>query len=499
MASVVQIMFPRTVFQEQRRPTQAKKKTCRPTSARKKKCRSTSAKRKRRPLSAGAQETKFQCPEKEIHSNSENMGCNLGKTLRPMRNHLNILPLSSDIRLPTLAGLFPKNSKLFSKKNLTSEQNYRHFIDPKKLSYAESPLTVRGYDAIITECLEGTLKTLSRPLEALQTTAGLRTMQEALQTAKCYGFSGPHVEKAKMLLQIRPVVLKEKPEDNAVEGDMLSPPRVEHDCLICYQKATHRISEKCNKDHFYCKSCISRYIATTVENGKYPQHCPACSFEQSEGGRITETTLTSLAALGIITREMQYRYLVGQHREAKTSADFFLCPRKGCHKFLCNKNKKLLRSWEEKTMDGHFCTAMTKWARYKPGICPCGEFVCMQCKISLDPSEMDSHKCIIEKTSTSMDPETAAVVRKISRPCPNCNLLVTKNGGCDYMICGTSSHGRILDALRNGGCGFQFSWQTMKAVRTYYTGYNGERRDELMTKEYLKDAKEFYLKMGKKF
>lgn len=31
------------------------------------------------------------------------------------------------------------------------------------------------------------------------------------------------------------------------------------------------------------------------------------------------------------------------------------------------------------------------------------------------------------------------------------------------MMCGTNAHGKVADALRNGGCAFIFDWATMTA------------------------------------
>ena len=43
-----------------------------------------------------------------------------------------------------------------------------------------------------------------------------------------------------------------------------------------------------------------------------------------------------------------------------------------------------------------------------------------------------------------------------------CNLFIEKNEGCQWMICGTAAHGKLADALRNGGCGIAFEWTKLK-------------------------------------
>ena len=43
------------------------------------------------------------------------------------------------------------------------------------------------------------------------------------------------------------------------------------------------------------------------------------------------------------------------------------------------------------------------------------------------------------------------------------------------MMCGTDAHGRILDALRNGGCGYQFDWNSLRGVDGGYIDEKGNQ------------------------
>ena len=56
------------------------------------------------------------------------------------------------------------------------------------------------------------------------------------------------------------------------------------------------------------------------------------------------------------------------------------------------------------------------------------------------------------------------------------------------MMCGTNSHGSILQAILNGGCGHQFFWSSLKPASTFYHGINGERRSGTISKEYRMQA-----------
>ena len=53
---------------------------------------------------------------------------------------------------------------------------------------------------------------------------------------------------------------------------------------------------------------------------------------------------------------------------------------------------------------------------------------------------------------------------------------VQKTEGCDIMMCGTNAHGKVRDALRNGGCALIFSWKNLKECNDGhgYTGMDGK-------------------------
>ena len=103
---------------------------------------------------------------------------------------------------------------------------------------------------------------------------------------------------------------------------------------------------------------------------------------------------------------------------------------------------------------------------------------------------MTTHDCDKSKANTKMDKKSLAILRKNAKACPYCGAWVQKTGGCDTMRCGTNSHGSILTAIRNGGCGHQFSWSSLKGCSTFYQGINGERRTGTISKEYRLKAME---------
>ena len=61
----------------------------------------------------------------------------------------------------------------------------------------------------------------------------------------------------------------------------------------------------------------------------------------------------------------------------------------------------------------------------------------------------------------------------VLRRCPACGVFISKTGGCDYMMCGTTAHGSIDAALRKGGCGHRFMLSTLKPTLTTSYGKPG--------------------------
>merc|ERR1711990_379082 len=56
--------------------------------------------------------------------------------------------------------------------------------------------------------------------------------------------------------------------------------------------------------------------------------------------------------------------------------------------------------------------------------------------------------------------EMLARVITNGKKCPGCGSLMQKTEGCHIMMCGTNAHGKVADALCNGGCACIFDWNT---------------------------------------
>jgi hypothetical protein len=222
------------------------------------------------------------------------------------------------------------------------------------------------------------------------------------------------------------------------------------------------------------------------------QYCPACkathgkNSDSAKIGRIETPTLTFLARRDVIPRDLQFRIMMAERKKRNASEqgkEFFPCPGK-CGNYLIHEDPQAGMKVEE-GKNGYKMVAFTK-----PGKCKCGVLCCVKCHIKLTEKTMLTHDCGKTKADAKMDKKTLAVLQKNAKPCPNCGAWVQKTGGCDTMMCGTHSHGSIIKAIQNGGCGHQFAWSTLKPCSTFYKGIHGEKRNGTISKEYRLQAME---------
>mmetsp|Transcript_12429 Transcript_12429/g.20639 ORF Transcript_12429/g.20639 Transcript_12429/m.20639 type:complete len:1077 (+) Transcript_12429:142-3372(+) len=272
-------------------------------------------------------------------------------------------------------------------------------------------------------------------------------------------------------------------------------------CIICFGDAQWGISTSCS--HFFCKECIRMSLESMLEQGQFPAFCPGCraegisatedSKEEHGGrmiassslqrrrqlrrkGRIEDTALTFLQRRGVITKDLQFRFMKQQQQSNKIKTErkdgtegFFKCPAK-CGNYLIAE-KATYSTLIEEGPSGPMAVS-----RLHPGMCPCGAVVCLKCKERLDPEIAEFHVCGRQHRGLVMDEATRKELEKSGKQCPNCGKWIQKSGGCSVMMCGTSAHGKLEDAMRNGGCGLQFDWNTLKPISSFYYGINGERK-----------------------
>jgi len=235
-------------------------------------------------------------------------------------------------------------------------------------------------------------------------------------------------------------------------------------CSICYSDPQKwGISVNC--DHFFCQDCIKGTLNAICETNQFPAFCPICRAEnggkQPNKGEITSLALKFLVSREVIDEYFMRRFLGIQANQAgdlNGGETYFRCPKKTCGVWILDRNETSLERMERRQ-----CQA-------------CFTQICMSCHEIFDLG----HNCQgkqLRELEDAVDHATINLMEKIAKKCPACGFFVEKNGGCDFMMCGDNSHGSVVKALKNGGCGFQFNWNTLQPVKTYYTDLFGERQD----------------------
>ncbi|GAB5360639.1 hypothetical protein AAMO2058_000644300 [Amorphochlora amoebiformis] len=255
-------------------------------------------------------------------------------------------------------------------------------------------------------------------------------------------------------------------------------------CCICWDDADYGISPMC--DHYFCSGCVQSSLKAMLDVGQFPAYCPACRAEaqppgsQPVKGEIISPALSFLMHRGCISNDVRFRVSKENRRKKKKSLGrikkmFFACPG-DCGRYLKHENPDFrLQIVEGK--DGH----MTKHLP-RPGICPCGQMVCMLCHAKLSLESVQKHDCQ-SNTEETVDKATLRMLKKTTKKCPNCGRHIEKNQGCKVMMCGTKAHGSLETAVKNGGCGLQFNWDTLKPVSGGYIDIGGKRVSGYITKE----------------
>ena len=148
----------------------------------------------------------------------------------------------------------------------------------------------------------------------------------------------------------------------------------------------------------------------------------------------------------------------------------FACPA-GCGRYLWEADRTTGVSKKKATL----------------GRCACGAFVCNRCR-GEEPFDVEAlrgaaavaHACpeAPRAAAAEDDPETVKLLAKLGKKCPGCGGFVERKAGCRTMMCGTNAHGKVADALRNGGCALIFDWHSLAQCNDGhgYTGLDGKYR-----------------------
>jgi hypothetical protein len=246
------------------------------------------------------------------------------------------------------------------------------------------------------------------------------------------------------------------PAFDPVDSENVSP------CLICYDDSSYGLSTEC--DHRFCEECIVGTLEAMVETGQFPAYCPQCRADASSPGevnvgRILPPVLSFLEQRKVITQDFLLRFTKQDARESQEEDEevYFPCPSK-CGRFL-------LQPEEEYYTDPKHDIPCRRL-----GLCPCGATMCVACHRE-EAVSAAVHQCPdTAGKGAQIDAASLALVASAGKKCPKCKSFVQRTEGCHVMMCGTNAHGKMADALRNGGCAHIFDWNTLLPLNDGY-GY----------------------------
>ena len=178
-------------------------------------------------------------------------------------------------------------------------------------------------------------------------------------------------------------------------------------------------------------------------------------------GRVTDESLSLLQLRGVISRRLMFRLINAARSQTMTTAvaEFSPCPA-DCGRFHLNEHESYTSEAAGRRIGLGEVVAVGGAIGLRLSVCECGALICHACKALVDPADATAHMC--KQGGATVDPASKALLAKVCKACPGCGMLQQKTDGCALMMCGTVAHGRVADALRNGGCAYIFHWDTLE-------------------------------------
>ncbi|XP_053214930.1 E3 ubiquitin-protein ligase arih1l-like isoform X1 [Panonychus citri] len=220
-------------------------------------------------------------------------------------------------------------------------------------------------------------------------------------------------------------------------------------CIICCRDFPASMLTGLACGHRFCKDCWNHYLTTKI-------------MEEGMGNKIScaahacDILVDDQTVMNLITdNKVKLRY---QHLITNSFVE-------------CNR---LLR-WCPKPECSH--SIKVQYIDFQPVKCTCGTIFCFLCGENWhEPVKCDLLKLWRKKCDD--DSETSNWIAANTKECPQCNVTIEKDGGCNHMIC------------KNQNCKADFCWQCLGPWEPHGTSwYSCNRYDEHEAKA-ARDAQE---------
>ena len=267
-----------------------------------------------------------------------------------------------------------------------------------------------------------------------------------------------------------------------------------YQCSLCTEDGLYGMSTSCSK-HFFCGACLASTMAGAFAKKQFPPHCPQCFLdaggEKTEVGTVDDGALSFLTHRGILSKTFLFNFLdaaaaaaaagttagdgvAGPAGMARSSASAsFQCPAQ-CGRFLLPQHPSYAGLEPGLPVQGEGAGAGIRL-----GACPCGALVCVACqKVQSEPG---IHTCQRDlgsgdggggghkagaTSSAAAGKNVLVPAATAAKPCPACGKEVQNaTPEIDSAMCGRAgSRGGYQEAVANGGCGYIFSWNTLRGA-----------------------------------
>jgi len=199
---------------------------------------------------------------------------------------------------------------------------------------------------------------------------------------------------------------------DCVTSTIAPPPTIgEKTCSICFDDFDANEVQSVGCEHFFCADCWTGYLSNKISEGQavVDAHCPMCLV------KVPESKIRSLVNV-----------------EDRKKYDAFICRAfieknynlKGCMGVDCERAIGIENSMTSNSV---------------PVKCTCGAEFCWLCQVEPHPCvDCEVAREWVQKTSS--DAGSSEWLLQNTKPCPNCDRPIVKNGGCMHMHCSQCHH-----------------------------------------------------------